>query len=134
MFVFEVIGLGAGADVTDPKTHVRRSGRIAFSVPYARMSRAIRKVALQGGKIVDIYPLNALRDFDESAGEKLDWWIQVSMQSPASIMYFGPFDTYSEAESKLAGYVEDLLQEGATDMVIDIQRCHPEALTISEVA
>lgn len=134
VFVFEVVGLHAGADVTDRNARVRRSDRVAFSVPYARMSRELRRVALQGGTIVDIYPLNSPQAYDESAGEPLDWWIQVSMQSPSSVMYFGPFDTHKEAESKLAGYVEDLLQEGATDMVVDIQRCHPETLTASDVA
>ncbi|MEO0854381.1 MAG: DUF1816 domain-containing protein [Cyanobacteria bacterium J06648_11] len=83
---------------------------------------------------MDIYPLNLFGTHDAPDDEQLAWWIQVSMHSPASVMYFGPFDTYREAESQLAGYVDDLQQEGATELVADIQRCHSESLTFGDVA
>lgn len=69
-----------------------------------------------------------------SPEQELHWWIEVSMQNPESQMCFGPYETYREAELDLAGFVEDLSEEGVTNMVVTIQRCRLQSLTLVDVA
>jgi hypothetical protein len=63
---------------------------------------------------------------------KPSWWIKVVTQSPACTYYFGPFDSLTEAESRQPEYIEDIKQEGAAEIISQIQRCQPEQLTICE--
>lgn len=58
------------------------------------------------------------------------WWAEISTTSPHCIYYFGPFSTSNEAKVASPGYVEDLESEGASDIVVVIQRCQPKVLTI----
>lgn len=60
------------------------------------------------------------------------WWVEIVTHSPHCTYYFGPFLSSKEAEAAKAGYVEDLEQEGATGIDVQIKRCKPENLTISE--
>lgn len=60
------------------------------------------------------------------------WWVKVVVQSPACTYYFGPFDSFKEAQSQQSGYIQDLKEEGATEVVSQIQQCQPEQLTICE--
>jgi hypothetical protein len=53
--------------------------------------------------------------------------------SPPAPTTFGPFDSEEEAEAMKGGYIEDLEQEGATNIRTSIQRCSdPAQLTITE--
>jgi hypothetical protein len=63
---------------------------------------------------------------------KPPWWIKVVTQSPACTYYFGPFDSLSEAESKQLEYIQDIKEEGAAEIISQIQRCQPQQLTICE--
>lgn len=60
---------------------------------------------------------------------KQPWWIKVRTQGPDCIYYFGPFDSKSEAKLLQAGYLEDLIQEGAKNIKLAIEKAHPENLT-----
>lgn len=60
------------------------------------------------------------------------WWVEIVTHSPHCTYYFGPFLSSKEAEAAKAGYVEDLEQEGATGIDVQIKRCKPENLTISD--
>lgn len=60
----------------------------------------------------------------------LAWWVEVVTESPYCTYYFGPFATAQEAEASCSGYVEDLEQEGARGIRVDIKRCKPMMLTI----
>ncbi|MGB3294962.1 MAG: DUF1816 domain-containing protein [Phormidesmis sp.] len=58
------------------------------------------------------------------------WWIKVETQLPDCTYYFGPFASRQEAAVLQAGYVEDLVQEGAQNIRHAIEKVRPEALTI----
>jgi Domain of unknown function (DUF1816) len=65
----------------------------------------------------------------------LAWWVEVTTDSPRCVYYFGPFSNSKTARESQSGYVEDLEQEGAQNIVINVKRCKPKNLTIyDEVA
>ncbi|GAB1542292.1 DUF1816 domain-containing protein [Scytonema sp. NUACC21] len=65
-------------------------------------------------------------------GLGLAWWVEVVTQTPRCTYYFGPFLSSGEAKAAIKGYVEDLEQEGAQGIAINVKRCKPEALTIAD--
>ena len=60
------------------------------------------------------------------------WWVEVVTQNPRCTYYFGPFLSTKEATTALKGYVEDLEQEGALGISVQVKRCKPQSLTIAE--
>jgi hypothetical protein len=62
----------------------------------------------------------------------LAWWVEIVTQNPRCTYYFGPFLSSTDAKSAIKGYVEDLEQEGAQGIIINVKRCKPNALTISD--
>jgi hypothetical protein len=62
------------------------------------------------------------------------WWVKVSTETPACVYYFGPFVSEQEAAEEQAGYIEDLKQEGALGIKVEIQRCKPSNLTVFDEA
>lgn len=66
--------------------------------------------------------------------EKLElaWWIEIVTQEPACTYYFGPFISAKEAKLSQAGYIEDLEQEKAQGISVQIKQCQPLELTIFE--
>ncbi|WP_416673841.1 DUF1816 domain-containing protein [Egbenema bharatensis] len=64
----------------------------------------------------------------------LAWWVEVATESPRCTYYFGPFLTAKEAQATQSGYIEDLEQEGAKGIRVEVKRCKPKELTIEETA
>jgi hypothetical protein len=64
--------------------------------------------------------------------KNLPWWVVIQTTKPRCRYYFGPFDSAQEAKSNQTGYVEDLTEEGAEGISVQIQQCQPEELTIDE--
>lgn len=62
----------------------------------------------------------------------LAWWVEIVTQNPRCTYYFGPFLNSADAKIALKGYVEDLELEGAQGILVNIKRCKPGSLTISE--
>ena len=60
------------------------------------------------------------------------WWVQIVTQTPRCTYYFGPFLSVKEAKAASLGYIEDLEQEGAQGIAVDVKRCKPDALTIAD--
>ena len=61
------------------------------------------------------------------------YWLKISTKVPKCTYYFGPFDSPWEAKALQAGYIEDLMEEKAQGIHIELQQCEqPEALTICE--
>lgn len=58
------------------------------------------------------------------------FWVEVVTETPRCTYYFGPFMSKKEAETAKAGYIEDLLQEGAQGISLKIKRCKPLNLTV----
>jgi Domain of unknown function (DUF1816) len=70
-----------------------------------------------------------LTSFLETLG--LAWWVEITTSKPDCTYYFGPFSSAREAKDTQPGYVEDLQQEGAQGIQVNVKRCKPEQLTIS---
>jgi Domain of unknown function (DUF1816) len=62
----------------------------------------------------------------------LAWWVKIDTDKPRCTYYFGPFISSQEAELSKGGYLEDLEQEGAQGIRVEILRCKPSSLTIYE--
>ncbi|MEC4818377.1 MAG: DUF1816 domain-containing protein [Scytonema sp. PMC 1069.18] len=60
------------------------------------------------------------------------WWVEIVTQNPRCTYYFGPFLSSADAQVALKGYVEDLEQEGAQGISVNVKRCKPDALTIAD--
>lgn len=60
----------------------------------------------------------------------LAWWVEITTDNPRCVYYFGPFSSKKAALTYRGGYVEDLEQEGATNIKIEVKRCKPSNLTI----
>lgn len=65
-------------------------------------------------------------------GNNTAWWAKITTNNPRCTYYFGPFQTHDEAKQAYPGYIEDLDGEGAQGIVVVIERCQPEVLTICE--
>ncbi len=59
----------------------------------------------------------------------LSWWLKVKTQSPDCIYYFGPFESKEEAVLSQAGYLDDLMQEGAQNIRLAVKKSRPQQLT-----
>ena len=65
--------------------------------------------------------------------KKVPYWLKITTKVPQCTYYFGPFDSPLEAKALQAGFIEDLLEEDAQGIHIELeQRPQPEALTICE--
>ena len=61
------------------------------------------------------------------------YWVEITTSDPGCLYYFGPFRNYAEASEMQQGYVEDLVAEQATGIVVNIKRCLPTQLTVTEL-
>ncbi len=65
--------------------------------------------------------------------EPVPYWLKISTKVPKCVYYFGPFDSPFEAKALQAGYIEDLIEEKALGIHIELeQRLQPEELTACE--
>ncbi|AFY39634.1 protein of unknown function DUF1816 [[Leptolyngbya] sp. PCC 7376] len=61
----------------------------------------------------------------------LAYWLEVTTETPECTYYFGPFNNREEAVSAQGGYLEDLANEGAVNIRVNLKRCStPKELTI----
>ncbi len=60
------------------------------------------------------------------------WWIEIRTKMPTCTYYFGPFDSLQEASFSRHGYIKDLVEEKAQGITVELKRCQPQMLTISE--
>ena len=58
------------------------------------------------------------------------WWLEIKTAQPYCIYYFGPFASPQEARLHQAGYVEELVEEQAEKITIQLKKCQPKELTI----
>jgi hypothetical protein len=57
------------------------------------------------------------------------WWVEIFTAQPYCIYYFGPFASYQEAQIAITGYRQDLEEEAAQGIQIQVKRCRPQQLT-----
>lgn len=60
------------------------------------------------------------------------WWIEIKTSSPCCTYFFGPFDSFQEARHSQDGYIEDLVDEKAFGITVEIKQCQPNLLTMFE--
>lgn len=58
------------------------------------------------------------------------YWIKIRTNQPKCIYYFGPFDNPQEAKLHQNGYIEDLIEEEASGIYVEIKKCKPKTLTL----
>ena len=65
--------------------------------------------------------------------ETVPYWLRISTKVPSCTYYFGPFDSLLEAKALQAGYIEDLIEENAQGIHVELEQCQsPPQLTICE--
>lgn len=57
------------------------------------------------------------------------YWIKIRTIQPKCIYYFGPFENLREAKQNQHGYIEDLIEEKAFGIYVEIKKCKPKILT-----
>jgi hypothetical protein len=82
----------------------------------------MERITRLGGKIISIKPLTLV--------SSLPWWAEVTTENPSCVYYFGPFDSSQEAAAHQDGYVEDLHNEGAINIKIELKQSQPPILTV----
>ncbi|MBD0344301.1 MAG: DUF1816 domain-containing protein [Coleofasciculus sp. Co-bin14] len=60
----------------------------------------------------------------------LAWWVEIVTANPCCTYYFGPFVSGREARFYQDGYIEDLEQENAEIVTVEIMQGQPKDLTI----
>ncbi|BFM41300.1 DUF1816 domain-containing protein [Synechocystis sp. LKSZ1] len=124
-FILEIVVLPALSSC--PGLQQTRS-YYSLKVPLARLSNEIQRVHRDGGQIVRVMP-SALLNPLLSPRSSLPWWIEIYTDYPRCLYYFGPFESLVEAQAHQAGFAEDLHQEGAESLVVQIKQCQPPILT-----
>ncbi len=130
IFLYEVVLSSSTTSLGMGQTWQNRRAKMVFKVPYERMGQEMKRIAKLGGTITRITPISELenRSHDDSSFS-LPWWIQITTQTPHCLYYFGPFDSPEEAVTNQDGYVEDLTEEGATEIQVKITQGQPSVLT-----
>ena len=62
--------------------------------------------------------------------QKYPWWVEVKTINPFCVYYFGPFETMKEAQLNQDGYIEDLVEEKAYGISVELKQCLPNNLTV----
>lgn len=61
------------------------------------------------------------------------YWLKITTKVPKCVYYFGPFDSPLEAKALQAGYIEDLMEEKALGIHVELeQKPQPQELTVCE--
>jgi hypothetical protein len=123
-FLLEVV-IFAQSSVQKCQAIGQRRSKFFLKVPYKRMSQEIRRIHRLGGKILNVTQTSGLNGNPQS----LSWWIEIYTDFPRCFYYFGPFESETEAQAHQGGYLDDLRQEGAENILVEIKQCRPLALT-----
>jgi hypothetical protein len=63
---------------------------------------------------------------------KMPWWVEIKTTIPLCVYYFGPFYRKKVALLSQHGYIEDLVQEKASGITVEIKQLQPKVLTVCE--
>ncbi len=66
--------------------------------------------------------------------KKKPWWIEIHTTKPLFTYYFGPFNSFREAQRHQPGYIKDLLQKKPLGVSVKLTQTNPTLLTIIEDA
>jgi hypothetical protein len=74
-----------------------------------------------------------LENPNEHRSDRFDarhWWVEIFTAQPFCLYYFGAFQTFQEARILNQGFKQDLLDEGASVVCLNIKYCSPNQVTI----
>ena len=65
-----------------------------------------------------------IRNFGNKLG--LAWWAKIETDQPHTTYWYGPFLTKRNLKENIASFIEDLSEEGFTNIKQDFVRCKKE--------
>ena len=65
-----------------------------------------------------------IRNFGNKLG--LAWWAKIETQDPNVTYWYGPFLTKRNLKENIPSFIEDLSEEGFTNIKHDLVRCKKE--------
>ena len=65
-----------------------------------------------------------IRNFGNKLG--LAWWAKINTENPSTTYWYGPFLTKRSLKENLVSFLEDLNNEGSTNIKHSIVRCNKE--------
>ena len=65
-----------------------------------------------------------IRNFGNKLG--LAWWAKINTENPSTTYWYGPFLTKRSLKENLVSFLEDLNNEGSTNIEHSIVRCNKE--------
>ena len=65
-----------------------------------------------------------IRNFGNKIG--LAWWAKIETNSPIATYWFGPFLTKRSLKKNIIPFIEELVEEGSTDIKQTMMRCKKE--------
>ena len=69
-------------------------------------------------------PIKLIRNFGNKLG--LAWWAKIETQQPNTTYWFGPFITKRSCKENMSSFIEDLSNEGASNIKHKLVRCKKE--------
>ena len=129
VFLYEVAIRPQGTEFSKISGLTYRKGKVFLKVTFAQMSKTMQQIARFQGKILSITPLTAQAVELTHQLPQLPWWVEILTTEPRCLYYFGPFDNADEARFHQAGYLEDIQEEGAQGIAVQIKQCQPQILT-----
>lgn len=64
--------------------------------------------------------------------KRVPWWVEIRTTMPYCTYFFGPFNSAKEAKQEQTIYIDDLVQEKALGITVEIKQCQPNSLTVFE--
>ena len=74
--------------------------------------------------MVFIGPIILIRNFGNKLG--LAWWAKIETKDPNAIYWYGPFLTKRSLKENMFSFIQDLSDEGSTDIKHILVRCKKE--------
>ena len=65
-----------------------------------------------------------IRNFGNKLG--LAWWAKIESEHPKTIYWYGPFITKRSLEENMSTFINDLIEEGSTNIKHSLVRCKKE--------
>jgi hypothetical protein len=77
--------------------------------------------------------LTSQKQFSKIKKTRIPWWVIIQTNIPYCTYYFGPFNSAKEAQLSQYGYLEDLMDEKAHGISVQIKQSRPpQVLTLYE--
>ena len=69
-------------------------------------------------------PIKLIRNFGNKLG--LAWWAKIETENPFTIYWYGPFLTKRSLQENMFSFIQDLSDEGSSNIKHSFVRCKKE--------